>query len=556
MSNLTNYLKLVFAFDNKIVEQLFYDYGGIMVSVGNKNPASNDFVELLEVGDNDTEWTKREIDLVDYFGCSNVFIAFRYRGDWAHKWYVDNAAIAGKSGAPTTGIDDATILPEAVITNSCCSTSQVSVFASVNIKGETGSDGPASNLVVEIGYGPAGTSAEDKDWVWLPTVYYGESTDGSNDIFCANFEPKTYVYSTDYAFRARNDGDANLYIDSNGSSDGYSSNYNGKIMFLPPNPVGASIYNQTMDGGFHGVVKSVENKSGTYNFSADNFSLSTNIFLNTVQWEGFYDPYHQRDENEEGFNLIVFDNAQPDANNPWIHPGNIIYSNFFKGYACEKKMSYSFSLGYVYRYQATLPENLFLSANHTYWFGVQLVSSSSTWNVTLTLDPVNSPAPLTTTDNIMNGSSAAWKTNTWKRDMAFELFGKIAPNPEISVAPLQIDFGQIEVDSVTKTNISVANVGTVPLMVDASVTNCSLNYELISLNWDSANIATGDFDYLEVTADTTGFSEGTYTCNVLFASNDPNNSEIYVPVSMEIIPEPFLFIIYYLSFIIYYLKRK
>ncbi len=550
LSNLTNYLKLVFAFDNRIVDKLFYGYSGIMISTGNENPASNDFTELLEVGNNDTEWTGREVDLDEYATSTNVYFAFRYTGDWSHKWYVDNPAIVGKTGASTLGIDYATILPDAIITNYCCSTSQVASFVSIYVDGETGSDGPASNLVVEIGSGPVGTSALDKEWRWLPATYYGESVDGSNDIFSATFESKTYDDSIDYAFRARNGGDANLYIDSNGTADGYSSNYNGKVMFIPVNPVGSSVYNQTMDGGFHGVVKSGKNNFGNFNFSADNFYLSSNTFLNTVQWEGFYDPYHQRDGNEKGFNLIIFDNASPDNINHWNHPGNIIYSNFFQGYACEKKMSYNFSLGYVYRYQIVLPEKLFLAGNKSYWMGVQLVSSSSTWNVTLTLDPVNNPVALTTTDNIMNGLSATWKTNNWARDMAFELYGDLAPDSEMSVHPSQIDFGQVEVDSIVKTNISVENIGTVPLEVNASLTNCS-NYGLMALNWDSANIGTGDIDYLELTIDTTGFDDNIYTCQLLIASTDPNNSTVTVPVSIEVIPEPFylLFIIYYLIFI-------
>jgi len=110
--------------------------------------------------------------------------------------------------------------------------------------------------------------------------------------------------------------------------------------------------------------------------------------------------------------------------------------------------------------------------------------------------------------------------------------------PVISVNPPSFDFGQIEMDTVTQCLFSVANNGTAQLSVNVSITNCIPMAGLFTPNWDFANIATGDVDYLEVTADTTGYSEGIYTCDVLFASNDPIDPEVYVPVSIEIIPEP------------------
>ena len=84
---------LKFNFDNKIKYPAFYDYDGVMISTGNIDPASNDYVELLEVGNTDTEWTERAIDINAYAGSNPVYFAFRYQGDFAQEWYVDNPCI-------------------------------------------------------------------------------------------------------------------------------------------------------------------------------------------------------------------------------------------------------------------------------------------------------------------------------------------------------------------------------------------------------------------------------------------------------------------------------
>jgi len=111
-------------------------------------------------------------------------------------------------------------------------------------------------------------------------------------------------------------------------------------------------------------------------------------------------------------------------------------------------------------------------------------------------------------------------------------------SPRIAINPSVVDFGQLEIDTSAKTNINVKNTGTDLLTVDVAITNCVPAYGWLSPYWVSANIATGIIDSLEITATTFGLSEGSYTCDVLFVSNDPNNPKVYLPVSLEVIPEP------------------
>ena len=574
----------------------------------------------------------------------------------------------------TTGIDDARILKDSTITNYCCFKTAITACATIYIAGKTGSAGPASNLTVEIGYGTSGTSAENTDWEWEPVSYGGPSNDGSNDVYCIGVKSRTYVTTFDFAFRVSKDNGPFIYVDSDGTANGYDTNYNVKVVILSCPPVGSNIYEQTMSGSFNSALGSTSNDVGTMYFTADNFTLANNTFVKSVSWEGLYYSSYPRDGNEKGFNLLVFDNATAAGNMPWNHPGNIIYSNFFNGYACEEEKSNS-GIGPLYRYKVDLPEQLLLQGNHTYWFCVQFMTSSSYWFVNETPAPVVSPVALQSSDPIMNGPGN-WTTNNLMSDIGFAIYGESAPEPEIniqgngiditngslwasasngtffgvaslasgkaitntfvvqnlgstnlelsslvfyygdpdfyfvsspspnispgsssiikigfkpigggsitglvalanndnnespylfmivgnslapeiSVSPLSIDFGQIDIDTVTKTNIAIENIGEETLVVNAAITNCVPQSGLMSLNWDSANINTGDTDYLELNVDSTGFAENTYTCQVSFTSNDPDNPNVFVPASVEVIPEPF-----YLSFIIYcliFINRK
>lgn len=66
----------------------------VMISTGSANPADGDFVLLKEMSENtDYEWAKATIGLEDYYG-QQVYIAFRYTGDYTTKWFIDAFSVA------------------------------------------------------------------------------------------------------------------------------------------------------------------------------------------------------------------------------------------------------------------------------------------------------------------------------------------------------------------------------------------------------------------------------------------------------------------------------
>lgn len=71
----------------------YYIYHGVWVSTGDCDPANGAFVELTElgVGTEDT-WEEKRVDLSAYGG-QTVCLAFRYEGDFADEWYIDDVSI-------------------------------------------------------------------------------------------------------------------------------------------------------------------------------------------------------------------------------------------------------------------------------------------------------------------------------------------------------------------------------------------------------------------------------------------------------------------------------
>ncbi len=72
-----------------------YGYSGIWISTASCDPADGDFVELLETADiPNLSWraTPVSVDLSAYDGQS-ACLAFRYSGDWAHTWWIDDVRV-------------------------------------------------------------------------------------------------------------------------------------------------------------------------------------------------------------------------------------------------------------------------------------------------------------------------------------------------------------------------------------------------------------------------------------------------------------------------------
>jgi hypothetical protein len=72
----------------------FYEKSSVLISVGDGNPAGGDFVEIWEAASVSEEWIQSEIDLTAFSG-NTVYLAFRYEGDDAHSWFLDDVLIEG-----------------------------------------------------------------------------------------------------------------------------------------------------------------------------------------------------------------------------------------------------------------------------------------------------------------------------------------------------------------------------------------------------------------------------------------------------------------------------
>jgi len=80
----------------------YYGKNSVMVSTGSGNPAGGDFVEVWTVGEVVDTWAQHFIDLEAFAG-EDVYIAFRYEGEFAHYWVVDDISLGEE-------IDDSPIL--------------------------------------------------------------------------------------------------------------------------------------------------------------------------------------------------------------------------------------------------------------------------------------------------------------------------------------------------------------------------------------------------------------------------------------------------------------
>jgi hypothetical protein len=73
----------------------YYDYHGVWASPTSGNPLTDQtWVELSEESTTHSDWTETVIDLSAYDG-GTVYIAFKYIGDWATHWWIDDILVDG-----------------------------------------------------------------------------------------------------------------------------------------------------------------------------------------------------------------------------------------------------------------------------------------------------------------------------------------------------------------------------------------------------------------------------------------------------------------------------
>ncbi|MDR0233103.1 MAG: choice-of-anchor J domain-containing protein [Dysgonamonadaceae bacterium] len=89
----------------------YYGKNSVLISTGSNDPASGDFIEVWSPTSVSDSWVESEVDLTSYAG-EDIYIAFRYEGDWSHAWYMDDVKIKSFVAAVDLSISEV-ILPTA-----------------------------------------------------------------------------------------------------------------------------------------------------------------------------------------------------------------------------------------------------------------------------------------------------------------------------------------------------------------------------------------------------------------------------------------------------------
>ncbi len=83
---------IVLAFWNWTVDPAYYAKNSVLISTGSGDPADGDFVEIWTTSSVAAEWQRVFLDLAAYSG-QTAYVAFRYEGDYAHGWAIDDVYI-------------------------------------------------------------------------------------------------------------------------------------------------------------------------------------------------------------------------------------------------------------------------------------------------------------------------------------------------------------------------------------------------------------------------------------------------------------------------------
>ena len=113
----------------------------------------------------------------------------------------------------------------------CTQSESFTTYCKIYIKDVTDAIGPGANINVQFGMGPYGTDgSKDMNWTW--TVSSFNMDQGNMD------EYKTAINSStpgnySYSYRFSYSGNSWLYVDIDGSDNGYSVNKQGYLTVLP-----------------------------------------------------------------------------------------------------------------------------------------------------------------------------------------------------------------------------------------------------------------------------------------------------------------------------------
>ncbi len=101
------------SFWSMVGDAQFYEKNSVWVSTGSGNPLDEDFVEVWTVDEVTDEWTQYFIDMEEFAG-EDVFIAFRYEGDFAHYWAIDDISLGEEVDDSPIMLVDATEIIQVV----------------------------------------------------------------------------------------------------------------------------------------------------------------------------------------------------------------------------------------------------------------------------------------------------------------------------------------------------------------------------------------------------------------------------------------------------------
>jgi hypothetical protein len=108
---------IVLAFWNFTVDPSYYGKNSVLISTGSGDPADGDFVEIWTTSTVAAEWQQVVLSLVDYAG-QTAYMAFRYEGDFAHGWAVDDVYIGSDFNTLPQIIVNPTVVNATVPVNS------------------------------------------------------------------------------------------------------------------------------------------------------------------------------------------------------------------------------------------------------------------------------------------------------------------------------------------------------------------------------------------------------------------------------------------------------
>lgn len=170
---------IVLAFWNYTVDPSYYGKNSVAVSTGSGDPADGDFVEIWTTETATAQWQQVVLNLEEYAG-QTVYIAFRYEGDYAHGWAVDDVYIGSEfdmspqivvtpDAVNATAPANATVNKNLTVANA--GVEDLIYSLEINYDGGTmgwltaepmeGNIGASSNLIHTLTFDPAGMELGD-----------------------------------------------------------------------------------------------------------------------------------------------------------------------------------------------------------------------------------------------------------------------------------------------------------------------------------------------------------------------------------------------------------